>query len=149
MKENMSKYHQGKFRPKNPEKYKGDIHNIVYRSSWELRFLKFCDNNKNIIEYASEEIIIPYFSPLDGKTHRYFVDFYIKVKNSNNIIKKYLIEVKPKHQTVPPKKPKRMSKKYQDALKTYAVNEAKWNAAKRVCDERDWSFMILTEDHLT
>lgn len=144
----MSRFHQGKFKPNNPKKYNGNIENIVYRSSWELKFLKFCDRNKNIIEYGSEEVIIPYFSPIDGKIHRYFVDFYIKVKNNENKIKTYLIEVKPKHQTVPPKKPKRISKHYQEALKTYAVNEAKWNAAKKVCEERDWNFLILTEDHL-
>lgn len=144
----MYNTYKGKYIPKNPEKYVGDITNIVYRSSWERRLMKFLDENSNVLKWGSEEAVIPYFSPVDNKMHRYFVDAYAKIQTKSGV-KTYLIEVKPKHQTVPPKKPKRMSKKYQDALKTYAVNEAKWNAAKRVCDERDWSFMILTEDHLT
>lgn len=144
----MYNTYKGKYIPKNPEKYVGDITNIVYRSSWERRLMKFLDENPNVLKWNSEEAVIPYYSPVDNKMHRYFVDAYAKIQTKSGV-KTYLIEVKPKHQTVPPKKPKRMSKKYQDALKTYAVNEAKWNAAKRVCDERDWSFMILTEDHLT
>ena len=143
----MYKTYKGKNIPKNPEKYVGDITNIVYRSSWERKLMKFLDENPNVLKWASEEAVIPYVSPVDNKIHRYFTDAYAKIKTKDGI-KTYLIEVKPKHQTVPPKKPKRISKHYQEALKTYAVNEAKWNAAKKVCEERDWNFLILTEDHL-
>ena len=143
----MYKTYKGKYIPKNPEKYVGDITNIVYRSSWERRLIKFLDENPSVLKWGSEEAVIPYVSPVDNKIHRYFTDAYAKIKTKTGI-KTYLIEVKPKHQTVPPKKPKRMSKRYQEALKTYAINEAKWQAAKRVCDERDWNFLILTEDHL-
>ena len=107
-----SKYHQGLFHPRHPEKYVGDVNNIVYRSSWELRFLQYCDSNDNIIQYASEEFSIPYLSPIDNKVHRYYPDYLIKVKESNGSIKKYVIEVKPKRQTEKPKKRSRVTKTY-------------------------------------
>ena len=88
--------YKGKFYPRNPSKYKGDTTDIIYRSSWELKFMKYCDNNPNVLEWGSEEVVIPYRSPLDGKVHRYYVDFYIKVRTTKNEIKKYLIEIKPK-----------------------------------------------------
>ena len=84
-------YYQGKFSPKNYKKYKGDPTNIIYRSSWELTFMKYCDSNPNVLEWGSEEIVIPYKSPLDNRYHRYFVDFYIKVKEKTGVVKKYLI----------------------------------------------------------
>ena len=105
-----SKYHQGLFHPRHPKKYLGDVRNIIYRSSWELRFLQWCDSNDNIIEYASEEFSIPYLSPLDNRPHRYYPDFLIKVKEAAGVTKKYVIEVKPKRQTQPPKKRSRVTK---------------------------------------
>lgn len=143
----MYKTYKGKYIPKNPEKYIGDITDIVYRSSWERRLMKFLDDNPNVISWSSEEAIVRYISPIDNKIHRYFIDAYAKIKTKNGV-KTYLIEVKPKHQTLPPKIPKRITKQYKEALKTYAVNLAKWDAAKKVCEEKDWQFMILTEDHL-
>jgi hypothetical protein len=142
------KFLQGKFRPTNPEKYKGDPNNIIYRSSWERKFLKYCDNNENIIEYSSEEIVLPYRSPVDNRIHRYFPDFYIKVKESNGQIKKYLIEIKPKKQTVEPKVQKKKTKGYIYEVVEYAKNQAKWKAAKEFCEDRQWEFRILTEDDL-
>ena len=102
--------YKGKYQPRNPQKYVGDSTNIIYRSLWERKFMIYCDTNDNVLEYASEEIAIPYRSPIDGKVHRYFPDFYIKVKESNGIIEKYLIEIKPYKQTMPPPKPKRQTK---------------------------------------
>src|SRR5271157_2339718 len=103
-----SKYLQGKFRPRNPEKYRGNVNGIFFRSSWELHLLKWLDTNENILEYSSEETIIPYFFPVDQKFHRYYVDFLIKVKQTDGKIKEFLIEVKPWIQTQPPKVPKRV-----------------------------------------
>ena len=88
-----SKYTQGRFHPQNPGKYKGDLQNIIYRSSWELKFMQWCDRNPNVIEYASEEFCIPYLSPIDGRVHRYFPDFIMKVKEQSGEIKKYIIEI--------------------------------------------------------
>ena len=97
-----SKYYQGKFNPQNPEKYKGDYNNIIYRSSWELKFMRYCDRNNAILEWGSEEFFIPYFDPTTKKVRRYFPDFIMKIKESSGKIKKYLIEIKPQRQTVPP-----------------------------------------------
>lgn len=140
--------YSGKFRPKNPRKYKGDPRLVIYRSLWELKFMKWCDDHDNVLEWGSEEIVVPYRSPLDGRIHRYFVDFYIKIRNKNNTIKKYLIEVKPKKQTVQPKVPKRKTPRYLNEVSTYVVNQAKWEAAREWCADRRLEFLILTEEHL-
>ena len=142
------KYHQGRFHPQNPQKYKGDVNNIIYRSSWELRFMQWCDRNENIMEYGSEEFWIPYVSPVDNRVHRYFPDFIIKLKESNEDIKTYVIEVKPKRQTVPPKQKSRVTKSYLYEIQTYAVNQSKWNAADEWCKDRRLEFKVITEKEL-
>jgi hypothetical protein len=140
--------YKGKYRPSNSAKYKGDPTNIVYRSLWERKFMVYCDKNDNILEWGSEEIALPYRSPIDGRVHRYFPDFYIKVKESNGEVKKYLIEIKPKKQTVEPKIPKKKTKGYIYEVVEYAKNQAKWKAAQEFCKDRLWEFKILTEDEL-
>ena len=140
--------YKGKYQPKNPQKYRGDVNNIIYRSLWERKFLIYCDTNENIIEYASEELALPYRSPIDNKIHRYFPDFYIKVKESNGQIKKYLIEIKPKKQTIEPIPQKRKTKGYIYEVYEYAKNQAKWKAAQEFCEDRQWEFKVLTEDEL-
>jgi hypothetical protein len=142
------KYNQGYFRPQNPQKYLGNPNNIVYRSGWELKFMKWCDRNENVLEYGSEEFWIPYRSPVDNKVHRYFPDFIIKVREQNGDIKTYVIEVKPKRQTMEPKVPKRKTKSWLYEMKTYAVNQAKWKAAQEFCADRLIEFKVITEDHL-
>ena len=142
------KYHQGRFHPQNPQKYKGDVNNIIYRSSWELKFMQWCDRNENIMEYGSEEFWIPYVSPVDNRVHRYFPDFIIKVKESNEEIKTYVIEVKPKRQTAPPKQKSRVTKSYLYEVQTYAVNQSKWNAADEWCKDRRLEFKVITEQEL-
>tara|TARA_B110001450_G_C17516054_1_gene438492 strand:+ start:369 stop:803 length:435 start_codon:yes stop_codon:yes gene_type:complete len=142
--------YSGKFKPKNYKKYKGDPTKIFYRSLWERRFMVYADSNPNIIEWGSEEIVIPYLSPLDRKRHRYFPDFYIKYVNASGQTVREIIEVKPKKQLKPPKKPtNRVSKRYLMEAQTYAVNQAKFKAAESYCKERRLKFRILTEDHLT
>ena len=136
--------YKGKFRPTNRQKYKGDITNIIYRSLWERNFMKYCDENKNIIEWGSEELIVPYISPLDNKQHRYFPDFYIKTKNGD----KFMVEIKPKKFTKPPKPKKRITKAYMHETKEWHRNQAKWKAARNVCEKLGWKFQIITEAHL-
>ena len=102
--------YKGKFRPRVPKKYRGDYTNIIYRSSWELKFMKYCDTNKNILEWGSEEFFIPYMSPIDNRVHKYFPDFYIKVRESTGQVKKYVIEIKPMKQCIEPKVQKRKQK---------------------------------------
>ena len=140
--------YKGKYSPSYPRKYKGDPTNIVYRSLWERKFMVYCDLNENILEWGSEEIIIPYRSPVDGKVHRYFPDFYIKVRESTGYTKKYIIEIKPKKQTAPPKKPKRQTSGYLREAYEYAKNQAKWEAASEWCKDRSYIFKVFTEKEL-
>lgn len=140
--------YKGKYQPSYPRKYKGDPTNIIYRSLWERKFMMYCDTNENIIEWGSEEIALPYRSPIDNRIHRYFPDFYIKVKESNGSIKRYLIEIKPKKQTIEPKVQKRKTKSYIYEVYEYAKNQAKWRAAEEFCKDRLWEFKVLTEDDL-
>ena len=128
--------YQGKYRPTFPRKYKGDYHNIIYRSSWEYKFMVWCDRSSSVTEWGSEEIVIPYISPADGRRHRYFPDFYVKIGR-----KKYMVEVKPLRQTKQPKA-------YITEVVTYAINQAKWEAAKEYCKDRGWEFMLITEKEL-
>lgn len=140
--------YKGRYKVINPAKYKGDVTNVVYRSLWELRFMKWCDNNEAILEWGSEIVVIPYVSPVDNKVHRYFVDFYIRVKNKNNEIQKYIIEIKPEKFTKPPPIPKKKTKQFIEEVFTYGINEAKWKAAREYCEDRKMKFLILTEKEL-
>ena len=140
--------YKGKYYPSFPRKYKGDPTNIIYSSLWERKFMVYCDKNQNILEWASEEIAIPYRSPIDNRVHRYFPDFYMKVKETNGRIKNYVIEVKPAKQTIPPKKPKRQTKGYIREAYEYAKNQAKWKMAKEFCADRQWEFKVVTEKEL-
>ena len=136
------------YKPSNPKKYKGNANNIICRSTWERKFCKWCDLTENILEWGSEEFFIPYISPVDKRVHRYFPDFIIKVKESAGQVKTYVVEVKPKKQTQPPKKPKRQTKSYIYECKTYAVNQAKWKAAVEFCKDHMIQFKVITEDEL-
>lgn len=141
-------YYKGKYRIANPKKYKGDIQEVVYRSSWELRFMKWCDYSPSILEWGSETVIIPYKSPVDSKIHRYFVDFYIKVLDKNNKTTKYLVEIKPEKYTKPPVIPQRKTKQFIEEVFTYGVNQAKWKAANEFCLDKGMKFLVLTENDL-
>jgi len=140
--------YKGKFKPKNPYKYNGDPTNIIYRSLWERRFMVFCDTKDSVLEWGSEELFIPYKSPIDGRMHRYFVDFVVKVKNKEGLIGTRLIEIKPKKQCSEPKKPQRKTKNYLNEVKNWCINSAKWDAAKEYAENRGWKFQIITEDIL-
>ena len=140
--------YSGKYIPNNPKKYKGNPSKVIYRSLWERKLMVYCDSTKAVLEWGSEEVIIPYISPLDGRMHRYFPDFYIKVRQKDKTIKKMIIEVKPKIQCGPPKTPKRKTKRFINEVRTWGVNEAKWNAALEWCKDRNMEFKILTEDHV-
>ena len=140
--------YSGKYSPRNISKYLGDHSNIWYRSLWERRVMVHLDENPNVIGWSNEEIIIPYLSPVDGKWHRYFPDFYAKVKNKQGMIESVILEVKPKSQSVPPKAKSRITRQYIQEVATWGVNEAKWKAATEYCKDRNWKFSIITEDQL-
>lgn len=139
---------QGRFSPRNPNKYAGDVTNIIYRSSWERRAMVYFDTNENVLQWSSEEIVIPYISPLDDRIHRYFPDFCIRTRQKDGSNKTFLIEVKPYKQTQPPEPGKKATRKYITEIATWGVNEAKWKAAKEYCADRNWEFTIITEKEL-
>ena len=132
----------GKYKIKNKKKYKGNHKNVIYRSSWERKFMIYCDYHPSIIQWSSEEISIPYISPVDRKTHRYFPDFIIKKLNSSNKVEILMIEIKPISQTIRPKK-----KVIKEIIK-WQINNSKWKAAENFCKKYGWKFKILTEKEL-
>ena len=114
--------------------------------------MSYLDTHVNVLQWSSEEVVIPYKSPIDGRRHRYFPDFYLEQINTNGIKEKIFIEVKPKYQTIPPvvqtTKTKKPTKRYINEVKTWGINQAKWIAAEEFCKDRGWKFQIMHEDHL-
>lgn len=139
---------KGVYRPKNPEKYKGDPTNIIYRSSYELKLFMYLDTHPEIVWWQSEEMFIPYRSPLDRRVHRYFPDVVLRRADGKTV----MIEVKPQKDTVPPTKKSlkngKPSKQYLREVMEWGKNQAKWDAAREYCADRDWEFLIFTEREL-
>ena len=140
----MAKSYRGLFRPNNPKKYVGNTKQIVYRSLLERRFMRYCDLNEDILYWASEELPVRYYNPLDKKYHRYFPDFVVKTVNND----KYMIEIKPSRQVAKPKPPKKKTKSYMRESFEYIKNQAKWQAAKSYCDDNGMQFKVITEKDL-
>ena len=141
--------YSGRYIPTNPNKYKGNPMKIIYRSLWERRLMVYCDKQKSVVEWGSEEIVIPYYSPLDGKMHRYYPDFYMTVRQKDGSIKKFIVEVKPKKDMKqPPANPKKRTKAWLKSVRTYAMNKAKLKYAEDFCKDKNLEFLILNEDHL-
>lgn len=143
----MRKTYRGRYKPKNPHKYIGDITNIIYRSLWERKFMIFCDSTQSILKWASEEIIIPYFYSIDKKVHKYYVDFIMQLKENDGSLKTYIIEIKPYIQTIEPKK-RKCTKKYIKELVEWEKNKSKWLSADKYAKDKNWEFKILTEKEL-
>ena len=152
LKPRAGKIRQGYFKPANPDKYIGDPTKIVFRSSWEFKFLQWCDHSPTILAYSSEPVGIPYYSPLDKRGHTYYVDFYIVTKDNDGNEQKWIIEVKPNKYVAPPVSPKRMTDKqtanYLYAAKQYVINQAKFEAARDFAAQRGIKFGIITENFL-
>lgn len=140
--------HKGRFTPKNPKKYKGDPTNIIFRSLWELRVMKHLDETDSVLEWSSEEVIVPYISPVDNRKHRYYPDFLVKVRRADGSTATMMLEVKPKVQTLEPKVQKRKTKRYITEVTAWATNQAKWKYARDYCLDRGWEFRLITEDEL-
>lgn len=143
----MANYIQGFYNPQNPEKYIGDINNIVYRSSWELRTFKWCDSSENILEWASEPFPIKYFDYSTNKIRRYFPDLFLKIKTRQGI-KSFIVEIKPEKQTKPPKPGKKKTKTYLQEAMTYEKNKSKWIQAEKFCVENGMEFKVISEKDL-
>ena len=126
----------------------GDPTNVIFRSSWERKYMIWCDNTSSVIYWQSEETIVPYRCATDNKWHRYYLDFRIQVKNKEGNLKTYLVEIKPLMQTLPPKYPGKQTKRYLNESLTFMKNQSKWDAAKAYARDRGWEFVVLTEKHL-
>lgn len=150
--------YKGKYLPKNPKKYRGDFQNVIYRSGWERQLMVYLDENESVLEWSSEEIAIPYVSPNDGRIHRYFPDFWLKVRRPDGTIREHIWECKPSKESVEPviktreqilqESPARKRRYYLDVLK-YGINKKKWDAAEEYCKQKGWTFHIITEKHLS
>lgn len=142
------KWKKGLYQIVNNDKYKGK-RPVVYRSSWEYKFMRFCDLTPAVLEWSSESVCIPYFNPVKGKVTRYYPDFLIRYVDADGNEQTDLIEVKPHRQTIPPKprKNKKKSTLLQET-RTYAMNAAKWDAATKYCEQRGINFRIVTEKDL-
>jgi hypothetical protein len=137
----MSKWAQGFYEVKNPQKYVGKGR-PRYRSGWEHAFMRFCDNNEHIVQWASESITIPYRNPITGKQTVYVPDFLIMYRTRNNTTRAELIEIKPRGQSVIEEKMKSRDRA------VVAVNYAKWDAATKWCQRNGLTFRVITEDDL-
>lgn len=143
------KFKQGVYRAQYPNKCMNEDGLVEYRSSWERTAAQFCDFTPEVIEWGMEQVVIPYISPVDGNKHRYFMDLIMKVKQTSGEIKTFLVEIKPKKETKPPRKTKKKSQKQLiKEMATYSINTSKWNAAQKLCRIKGWSFLIWTEDQL-
>lgn len=137
------------FTPIHPEKYVGDAKNIIARSQLERRFMKIFDENPNVISWGSEEMHIKYFSKIDKKERRYFPDFVVKVKNKVGQTRVFMIEIKPYAQTVQPKlNDQKNQKRFLAEMKTWQINQDKWQAAENFCKEKGIGFYVCTENEL-
>ena len=110
--------------------------------------MKHLDENPTVIGWSNEEIVIPYVSPVDERLHRYFPDFFVRVKNKQGVVESMILEVKPKSQSKPPEKKSKITRRYINEVMTWGVNEAKWKAAIEYCKDRQWTFKVITEEHL-
>jgi hypothetical protein len=133
--------YKGFYKIKNIEKYSGDPTKVIYRSLWERKFMIFCDTNSNVINWSSEEIVIPYYSIIDERYHRYYVDFWVKIRSKRGI-EEYLIEIKPLQQCKPPKikNPNKISKKELNEIKKWNINKQKWKSALNYANERNLKY---------
>ena len=137
--------YKGKYKIKKPEKYLGDYTKVIYRSLWERQAFKWCESNTRVKAWNSEEVVIPYKCKTDNKIHRYFIDLFVEMDDGECI----LVEIKPKKETNPPKKPSRKTKRYINEVVTFVKNQSKWEAANQFANHKGWKFQIWTEDTLS
>ena len=137
-----------RYKIKNVNKYIGNPSGIICRSLWERRVCRYLDENKNVTKWGSEEMSIPYYSPIDRRNHKYFPDFIAKIRKKDGSVKTTVIEVKPKKQTMKPAKKRATNKNFIRESITFEINNSKWKAAESFCKNKGWKFVILTEEHL-
>jgi hypothetical protein len=147
-----SRFRQGYYVPSNPEKYIGDPSKIIYRSSWEFRFCKYCDTTPEILCWSSEPVGIPYISPIDQRQHTYFVDFYMKLQKPDEVLE-YLVEIKPSKALKAPVMKEGLTtvkrlKEYNQQAADWLVNRAKFQSAQEFARINHKHFIIVTEEFL-
>lgn len=138
-------YSQGLYKPRHPEKYKGNVDRIIFRSSWEMDFCRWADNNQRILEWASEPFSIPYVKPTDGKIHKYFPDFWIKYLNDQGQVVQEVVEIKPLKQQIAPTFVGKSKKAALYEAITWSINQAKWKSAEEFCNKYGMKFRKLAE----
>lgn len=147
-----SKYNYGYFKPNNPQKYTGDLNQILYRSSWEFYVLRMLDNNPQVYEYCAEPIAIKYLNPITQKYNNYYIDVYAKVLNKTNEFIEWLLEIKPNKYIHPPKQPKnptyQANKNYNYHARQYIINCKKFQSAREYARAKGMKFGIITETFL-
>ena len=121
---------RGRYQPTNIEKYDGNANKITYRSLWERRFMLYCDRSSSILKWSSEELHIPYISPMDNRWHNYYPDFLVTIVDKDNVTRTVLVEIKPHFQ------------------RSYKINKAKWKFAEAYCVKHNYEFKVLTEKEL-
>lgn len=137
-----------KYKLKNEEKYVGNVHDIWIRSSYERKFMMWCDLNPSVLKWGSEIYPIQYYCQIDKRVHRYFIDFFIQLKTANDEIKNIAIEIKPFAQTQMPVRGKKRERTFLNECLTYQKNSDKWQAAKKWAEQNDFEFQIMTEYEL-
>lgn len=140
----MRQTYKGKYRVKNPAKYAGDPDTVTYRSSWELAAMNWADRNPAVLEWSSEEVVIPYICATDLRPHRYFLDLRLKMENGET----YLVEIKPSKETKPPSRKGKKRAKFLEETATFAKNSSKWAAARKFAERNGWKFVIWDENTL-
>lgn len=147
----MSEYYKGTYQVVNPQKYIGK-HAPIFRSSWEKRAFYWADHNTRVIRWGSECVVIQYLLRRDMRIHRYITDMYVEVLDNENQIRKFIVEIKPKKKLLMPKPPKRQTAKsiarYVSQKDEYEMNQDKWKAARKFCEQNKIEFKILTEDDI-
>jgi len=144
----LDKSYKGVYKLKTPGKYVGDPNSVVYRSLWERKLCEYFDTNSSIIQWSIEPFAIPYINAMDGSRHKYWIDFWVKIKDKNGKITEKLIEVKPSKLTLPPEKTNKPTKSYIKEVELWITNTSKWKAAKKLCEQKNWEFLIITEKNL-
>ena len=135
------KTYKGRYKPKNPSKYVGDVNNVVYRSMWERHVMKWCDERSDIVQWMSEELVIPYICETDNKPHRYFMDFVIQYKSGRVV----LVEVKPFKETKRPERKQGKSQRIAGTILRSGLrkNSPLWVSCRSHCDPRNHSKNLL------
>ena len=146
----MSHTLQGKFRPRNPSKYKGNAGDIIYRSSWEKNFMEWCDKSESVLLWQSEEKRVRYYDPVKKRNRTYYPDFLVKYINKDGRVLTEMVEVKPIRQVKGPNpNPKKRTKSWMNQVNTYITNQCKWKAAEEYCQDQGWTFRLLTEQNIS